>query len=168
MRDLMPAPFPDDDGGRSAALVTAFTAYSESPSTGFAPLIAMLQDARVLVPVVAVLGEVEYDENGMAHDKTSDMAAVSITGADGRNALLAFTCTETMNEWDPKARPVPVTFRQAAQAALHDGAEAVVVDLASVMVAVEGDVLMNLAAGNQLVRAGTEWGWMVADPNTAM
>ena len=48
---------------------------------------------RLLVPVVAILGEVEHDEQGLAHDKTSDMAAVLMTGRDGRKALLAFTGT---------------------------------------------------------------------------
>ena len=46
---------------------------------------------RLLVPVVAVLGEVEVDDAGLAHDKTSDMATVLLTGQDGRQALLAFT-----------------------------------------------------------------------------
>jgi hypothetical protein len=164
MRDLMPAPFPGDDGSQNPELTAALGQYRESPDTGYFPLVATLQDARVLVPVVAILGEVEYDENGMAHDKTSDMAAVSITGQDGRTALLAFTSTETMNAWDPKARPVAVTFRQAAQAAFHDGAEAVVVDLASIMVAVDGDLLKNLAAGHQLVRVGDDWSFVLKDP----
>lgn len=163
MRDLMPAPFPGDDGSQSPALTDALQAYRNSPDTEYFPLVAGLQDARVLVPVVAILGEIEYDENGLAHDKTSDMAAVSITGQDGRTALLAFTSTETMNAWDPKARPVAVTFRQAAQAALHDGAAAVVVDVASIMVAVDGDLLKNLAVGHQLVRVEDDWSFVVND-----
>ena len=56
-------------------------------------VLALLQDARLLVPVVALLGEVDHDERGLAHDKTSDMAAVLMTGRDGRTALLAFTGT---------------------------------------------------------------------------
>src|SRR4029453_15058159 len=86
-----------------------------------------LQDARVLVPVVAVLGEVEYDAPGLPHDKTSDMAAVLLKGADGRLALLAFTGTEELRAWDPEARPVPVALRLAAQSALQGGAAARVV-----------------------------------------
>ena len=45
--------------------------------------------------MVALLGEVEHDEQGLAHDKTSDMAAVLMQGRDGRTALLAFTATDT-------------------------------------------------------------------------
>ena len=58
-------------------------------------------------PVVAVLGEVEHDDAGLAHDKSSDMATVLMTSPDGRRGLLAFTCSATMSRWDPAARPVP-------------------------------------------------------------
>ena len=51
-------------------------------------------------------------------------------GPDGRLALLAFTGLEQMQRWDPDARPVPVPARTAALAALQDGAEALLIDLA--------------------------------------
>ncbi|MFN8106986.1 MAG: SseB family protein [Nocardioidaceae bacterium] len=161
MPNLREAPFAGDDGGRSESLSAALIDFQREAETGFLPVIAALQDARVLVPVVAILGEIEYDENGLARDKSSEMAAVSITGQDGRSALLAFTCTESLAEWDPKARPVPVTFRQAAQAAIHDGADAVLVDISSARVAIDGDLLKNLAVGHQLVKAGNDWAWLV-------
>ena len=66
-------------------------AYDADPDRRHAATLAVLQRARLLVPVVAVLGEVEHDEQGLAHDKTSDMATVLMTGRDGRSALLAFT-----------------------------------------------------------------------------
>ena len=93
MPNLREAPFAGDDGGRSESLSAALIDFQREAETGFLPVIAALQDARVLVPVVAILGEIEYDENGLARDKSSEMAAVSITGQDGRSALLAFTCT---------------------------------------------------------------------------
>ena len=94
---------------------------------------------RLLVPVVAILGEVEHDEQGLAHDKTSDMAAVLMTGRDGRKALLAFTGTAALQAWDPSARPVPVTAQHAAQSALQDQASALLIDVAGpVMFVVEG------------------------------
>ena len=162
MPNLREAPFAGDDGGRSDSLTAALLEYQREADIGFLPVVAALQDARVLVPVVAILGEIEYDENGLARDKSSEMAAVSITGQDGRSALLAFTCTDSLADWDPKARPVPVTFRQAAQAAIHDGADAVLVDISSAMVAIDGDLLKNLAVGHQLVKAGDEWAWLVS------
>jgi hypothetical protein len=160
--------FPDDDGTASAQVAEALAAYDADPASGRAPALAMLQDSRVLVPVVAQLGEVEVDERGLAHDKTSDMAAVLVTGRDGRTALLSFTSTATMLAWNPSARPVAVSARQAARAALQDGADALVVDLAGpVLFAVEGEDLRDLAAGLELRRVTdpsgeSSWGWTKA------
>ena len=103
-------------------------------------VLAVLQDARLLVPVVAMLGEVEYDDQGLAHDKTSDMAAVLMTGRDGRTALLAFTGTAALQALEPRGAPGPGDRRQAAQAAIQDEAAALLVDVAGpVMFVVEGD-----------------------------
>ena len=52
--------------------------------------------------MTAVVGEVELDEQGLAHDKTSDMATVLMQGRDGRMALLAFTGTEPNPSYQPK------------------------------------------------------------------
>jgi hypothetical protein len=112
------------------------------------------------VPVVAVLGEVEHDEHGLAHDKTSDMATVLITGRDGRRALLSFTSTASLQRWNPDARPVGVSARQAARAALQDGADALLVDVAGpVLFAVEGQDLRDLADGLVLRRVRDGWAW---------
>ena len=102
------------------------------------------------MPVVAVLGEVAYDEQGLAHDKTSDMAAVLMTGRDGRTALLAFTGTAACRPGTPRRRPVPVTARHAAQAALQDQAAALLVDVAGpVMFVVEGGPTSDACAGRR-------------------
>ena len=87
-------------------------------------------EARLLVPVVAVLGEAEVGPDGLVRDKSSDMGAVLMRGADGRTALLAFTSLDAMHRWDPDARPVPVPAQVAAQAALQDGAAALLIDVA--------------------------------------
>jgi hypothetical protein len=162
MRTIPDPGFAGDDGGVDPRLAAALAAYDESPEKGeHLAVLAVLQDTRVLVPVVALLGEVEYDEQGLAHDKTSDMAAVLMTGRDGRTALLAFTGSQSMRDWDPEARPVPVSTRQAAQAAVHDGASALLLDVAGpVMFVVEGEDLDALVAGHRLVPLdGGRWGW---------
>src|SRR3954451_24742135 len=110
--------FPDDDGSAAADVAAALVAYEADPEAGHRLALAALQDSRLLVPVVATLGEVEHDARGLAHDKTSDMAAVLITGRDGRSALLSFTSTAALKQWSPQARPVAVNARQAARAAL--------------------------------------------------
>jgi hypothetical protein len=146
-RRLVGSDYPQDTGEAEPALTAALSAYAAGTADQVAAL-AALQGARVLVPVVAVLGEVELDDAGLAHDKTSDMAAVLLTGADGRLALLAFTSTASMAAWDPTARPVPVPARLAAQTAVQEGAAALVVDVAGpVPLAVETADLRGLAAG---------------------
>lgn len=158
---LIPDPgFAGDTGDADLALATALAAYARQKSSHGDVLLA-LQDARLLVPVVAMLGEVEYDERGLAHDKTSDMAAVLMRGADGRLALLAFTSTETLARWNPDARPVPVVAKLAAQSAVQEDAAALVVDIAGpTTFVVEGDDVRALAAGYRLARVGDRTAWL--------
>jgi hypothetical protein len=152
--------FPDDDGTTAPDVADALAAYAADRSA-FPLVLAALRESRLLVPVVAVLGNVEYDAQGLAHDKSSDMATVLITGADGRQALLAFTSMETMAAWRPDARPVPVPARDAARAALQEQAAAVVVDLAGpVTVAIEGQDLEAFAKGWRLTRIGDQTAWI--------
>lgn len=164
-RSLLGSGFPDDTGAADPALAAALTAYAAGRGTEVAAL-AALQDARLLVPVVAVLGEVETDEAGLARDKSSDMAAVLLTGADGRLALLAFSGTTALRAWNPEARPVPVTARTAALAAVQERAAALVVDVAGpARLVVQGDDLVRLAGGWRLARAGEDVVWVTgADP----
>lgn len=153
-----------DDGAADPAVAAVLVAHRDGTSTSGAVL-AALQDARLLVPVVAVAGEVEVDEHGLAHDKTSDMAAVLLRNAAGRTGLLAFTGTEPLRRWDATARPVPVPARTAATAALQDGADALLVDLAGpASYVVDGEDLTRLAAGWRLVAVGQRHGWIGPGP----
>ncbi len=148
----IPDPGFADDSGAGDPRVARALADHAAGGVSSGTVLSLLQDARLLVPVVAVLGEVELDERGLAHDKSSDMAAVLVRAADGSKGLLAFTSTETMARWDPEARPVPVTTGTAATAAVQDGAEALLVDLAGpAPYVVDGEDLARLAAGWRLV-----------------
>jgi len=168
MRSIPDPGFPDDTGEAPAALTAALTAYDADPAALHEATLQVLQDARLLVPVVAVLGEVEHDEAGLAHDKTSDMATVLMRGRDGRTALLAFTGNDALRRWDPQARPVPVPARRAAEAAVQDGAQALVVDVAGpVMFVVETEDLHELAQGHTLVElegVSARYGWLRPAP----
>jgi hypothetical protein len=164
MRTLPDPGFAGDDGGVDPAVTAALAAYDEAAlADGPDPhpaALAVVQEARVLVPVVALLGEVEHDDQGLAHDKTSDMAAVLLQGRDGRTALLAFTGTESLRRWKDDARPVPVPVRRAAQSALQDGASALVIDVAGpVQFVIEEDDLTSLARGHRLVQVEGRWAW---------
>jgi hypothetical protein len=160
-RRLLDTGHSGDTGAADPALVAALASYAADPVAGDVEALAALTRARLLVPVVAVLGEVEVDALGLAHDKSSDMAAVLLTGADGRLALLAFTGLDALRRWDPTARPVPVAAALAARAAVQDDAAALVVDVAGpVTYVVEGEDLHGLAAGWTVTRVGGRPAWM--------
>jgi hypothetical protein len=55
---------------------------------------------------------------------------VTIVAPDGQRALPVFTGTEALASWDPDARPVPVTPSRAAQAAVTERCDVIVVDVA--------------------------------------
>ena len=118
-RSLAEPAFPDDDGEAYPALVAALG--------DDVAVVSVFAGVRVFVPVVAVLGEQATDGS----DKSADMAAVFMTGADGRQALLTFSSVATLEAWNPVARPVPVWGRDAVQAARDEGAAALLLDLGS-------------------------------------
>ena len=176
MRSIPDPGFAGDDGGADPVVAAALAAYDRAggadTQSAHLEAVAALQESRVLVPVVAVLGELEDEVlgegagSGLPREKTSDMAAVLMTGRDGRTALLAFTSTASLDRWGQtyaggEARPVPVPARQAASAALQDKAAALLVDVAGpVLFVVEGEDLESLAAGHRLVRLEGRWAWV--------
>lgn len=123
-RALDPTGFETDDGSADEALVIARA--NPADERGW---MAALARSRFLVPVVAVPGEVE-EVDGLAVDKSSDMAMVSLTAPDGQRALPVFTGTYALSEWDETARPIPVEAARAAQAAITEQCDVMVVDVA--------------------------------------
>ena len=177
MRSIPDPGFADDDGGVDPVVASALAAYDRAgeadESSAHLEALAVLQESRVLVPVVAILDEMEDEVPGegagpgLPREKSSDMAAVLMTGRDGRTALLAFTGTAALDRWAQsyeggEARPVPVPARQAARAALQDQAAALLVDVAGpVLFVVEGEDLRSLAAGHRLLRLDDgSWAWL--------
>ena len=158
--------YSDDDGSADPALSAALAAWAED-RTAVDPVLAALKGARLLVPVVAVLGEVEVDseegreapwkggggrrEGGLRREKTSDMAVPTLK-AGGRTALPAFTSSDSLARWDPAARPVAVPLHQALQAAVHEKADTIVLDMAGpVSFELSGPALVALAEGRTSV-----------------
>ena len=130
--------FADDDGAPDLELRTEL--ISPTPS-----LIARLKTSRLLVAVVAVTGETGSEGT----DKSSHLAAVSMINDAGQKGLLAFTGVDSLAIWDPSARPVPVLGAEAGQAAIADGAMALVIDVAGPQrYVVTGIALVELAAAD--------------------
>ena len=152
--------FAGDDGSAHPGLAATLAAYATDPERHLEVFVA-LQEARLLVPVVAVPGDVEVDGAGRSREKTSDMATVLITGRDGRQALLGFTCLESLTAWQADARPVPVAAPLVALSAVEGGAAALLVDIAGPMPYVlDGELLEGLARRWALADTGQGLAWV--------
>jgi hypothetical protein len=138
-RSLLSTGFDGDDGTADPALIEVLAA-ARRDEAGVYPAYAALAGRRVLVPVVAVLGESEAaetlgpDGQPLRRDKDSDMAVVTLVAGDGTKALPVFTSVKALGEWGaqagyPQARPVPVSVETAASAALQENAEVLLLDL---------------------------------------
>jgi len=156
---------PTDDGGPDPRAAAALSAFAAGQGSEHAALSA-LAGARLLVPVVAVLSEAVPAGGGgspahadpapgdaagpgrpLRREKVSEMALPTLVGADGRRAVLAFTCLRSLTGWRASARPVPVTARQVWQAGAGE-ADAVVIDVAGpVPFEIDGARLAALAQG---------------------
>jgi hypothetical protein len=163
-RTLAGSPFPGDDGTASAETRRLLVAAAaDDGSTAYLRAVAALCLDRLLVPVVATATRTGQAVGGLVSDKEAEMSVVLLQAPDGRRALLAFSGLDALQAWQSSARPVPVTLDRAAQTARAEGAAAVLVDCAGpASLAVEGDLLDQLAAGHRLVEtAPGEFGWVM-------
>ncbi len=119
--------FAGDDGSADPSLVAALVAAAADPAE-LPAVLAALHRSRVLAPVVALLGEQETTTAGLVRDKSADIAVPLLLDGEGRRALPVFTGLAALARWDPAARPVPVAGSRAAQVALAERADAIVVD----------------------------------------
>jgi hypothetical protein len=165
-RRLAASPFPGDTGIASAdtrRLIAA--AVAEATPLAYLRAVAALCGDRLLVPVVATATRLGETVSGVASDKEAEMSVVTLQARDGRRALLAFTCLDALQSWQPDARPVPVTVDRAAQTARNENLTAVLIDVAGPNAfVIDGEVLGELAAGHRLVElADGEFGWVIPD-----
>lgn len=131
------ARFRGDDGSADQTVAAALTAFGAAEGSEHTALMA-LAGSRLLVPVVATASEA---------GPHSEMSVPMLIGRDGRPAIPAFTCLETLARWRPDARPVPEEAIRVWRGAAADSA-AVVIDIAGpVPLAVDGARLAALAAG---------------------
>jgi hypothetical protein len=146
--------FRGDRGAADPLLTAALAAYQVGQGSEQAALTA-LAAARLLVPVIAVLGHGAPTDGAPADgaptaprgDKDSEMVLPTLIGRDGRPAVLAFTGLDALARWRPDARPMPAEADRVWRAAVADGC-AVVIDVAGpVPLAVEGARLAALADG---------------------
>lgn len=119
--------FADDDGSADPAVAAELVRLADGAGDP-ARLLRAVATSRLLVPVVAVLEEAEVGDDGVRRDKASSMASVSVQAADGTRSLLGFTSVDSLRAWRADARPIAASAQRVAQAALAEGADALVVD----------------------------------------
>lgn len=157
-----------DTGEVPPALAAVLASYAEDRSR-YVDLLEVLATSRLIVPVLEVPashGTAEATEDAAScgnHDRA--LAAALIRRGDGLVGLVAFTSVAALTAWRPDARPMPMPTREAAQTAVHEQAQALVIDVAGpTRVVVQGEDLLGLAAGWHLVRVGERSGWIRTQP----
>ena len=146
-RTLAGPRFPGDDGSAGPQVTAALAAYAAGRGSE-REVLAALDSARLMVPVVALAaGEEPAGPGGLRREKSSEMAVPTVIGNDGRAALPAFTSAASLARWRPEARPVPVPAAEVWRSGAEQ-ASAVVIDIAGpVPFAVDGARLAALAQG---------------------
>jgi hypothetical protein len=129
-----------DDGLADPALAAALEARSH------AQVLSALAVARVFTPVSAVATSQHVTAAGLRADSTAEMA-VLLLEAEGARALPAFTSVPALLRWRADARPVALQGPEACRAALDEGAQALVLDVADAAWEVDEHELRALAAG---------------------
>jgi hypothetical protein len=117
----------DDDGSAPERLIEALRRFRSS-ELGEAEVVAALRDSRLLIPLVAVSGDVGQNAHGVLIDKSQELSIVTVAGPDGRTVMPVFTSVTAMATWNAKARPVPADAVRVALAAASESTDLVVLD----------------------------------------
>ncbi len=119
-----------DDGSAPPKLLEALVRF-RSHELGEADVVDEVRASRLLVPLVAELGESGTSGSGHLVDKSQELSLVTVIAPDGRSVLPAFTSVAAMARWNPAARPIPADGPRVALAAAGEGTDLVVIDATS-------------------------------------
>jgi hypothetical protein len=120
-------PYSGDNGEADANLIEAISKF-QSGQVGSAEVLRAVGQARLLIPLIANLGEGEQGAHGHQVDKSADLSIVTVLTPDNQRALPVFSSVATMTRWNPDARPVPNNGRKVALAAASEGNTRLVLD----------------------------------------
>ncbi|OUE09522.1 hypothetical protein CMsap09_11305 [Clavibacter michiganensis] len=126
-RSFEPTAFPGDDGSAPPALAEALARHGRGEA-GPEAVVDALRESRLLIPLVARLGEAGVGEHGLAVDKSAELSIITVAGPDGRTVMPVFTSVAAMGRWNPAARPVPADAVRVALAAASEETDLVVLD----------------------------------------
>lgn len=126
-RAFEPNEHTEDDGATPPVLAEALRAF-RAREVGEESVIDALRGSRLLIPLIAELGEADTGEHGLMIDKSQELSIITVAGPDGRNVMPVFTSAATMAAWNPDARPVPADAVRVALAAAQEETDLVVLD----------------------------------------
>ena len=120
-------PHAADDGSADPALLAALTRFRSGEGSQV-DVVDALRHARVLVPLIAEKGEEGIAPSGLTVDKTQELSLVTVAAPDGRRVQPVFSSVQTMQRWDPQARPIPVEAVRVALSASAEDTDLLVLD----------------------------------------
>ena len=129
-RELSENTFAKDQGSADQALISAIEIFHKSLNP--AEVFDKFSKARLLIPILANLGESEIGAHGQKVDKSAELSIVNVETPDGQVALPVFSSVDAMKLWNPNARPVPNDAIRVALAAASEGSTRIVLDPGSV------------------------------------
>lgn len=125
-RELSANLFAEDDGTARPELIAAIKKFHESLDP--AEVFTEFAKSRILIPLVAQLGESEIGAHGKTMDKSAELSIVSVQTPDDQVGLPVFSSVEAMKLWNESARPVPNDAVRVALAAASEGSTRIILD----------------------------------------
>jgi hypothetical protein len=119
-------PFADDDGSARPELIQAILEFHQTLNP--AKVFSEFSKARVLIPLLADLGESGEGAHGQTVDKSAELSIVNVSTPDDQVGLPVFSSVEAMQRWNPIARPVPSDAVKVALAAASEGNTRIILD----------------------------------------
>lgn len=126
-RSFQPNASSGDDGSAPERLIESLRRF-RAGEVGEAEVVDAFRDSRLLIPLVAHLGEAGENEHGQLVDKSQELSIVTVTGPDGRTVLPVFSSVQAMSAWNRTARPIPADGVRVALAAASEQTDVVVLD----------------------------------------
>ncbi len=120
-------PYSGDNGEADPHLIETISKF-RAGGVSAEEVLKALGQARLLIPLIANLGESEEGAHGHQVDKSANLSIVTVLTPDNQRALPVFSSVATMNHWNPEARPVPNDGRKVALAAASEGNTRLVLD----------------------------------------
>jgi hypothetical protein len=119
--------FADDDGKAPAELVSAIASF-RAGEVGAEQVVDQIRISRLLVPLIAQVGESEVGAHGQKVDKSAELSIVTVKSPDDQESLVVFSSVEAMSHWNLSSRPVPTDAIRVCLAAASQMSTRVVLD----------------------------------------